>query len=82
MSHTPHQLAEEFPEHAAAISALKASDAHFAKLVQAYDDVNHKVHLAETNVQPTEQLAEEQLRKERTKLKDEIYAILTKAAAV
>ncbi|NVO23398.1 YdcH family protein [Donghicola sp. C2-DW-16] len=82
MSHTPHQLAQEFPEHAEAISALKTSDAHFAKLVEAYNEVNQQVHLAETNVQPMEQLAEEQLRKERTKLKDEIYAILSKAAAV
>jgi uncharacterized protein YdcH (DUF465 family) len=37
------------------------------------------VYLAETNVQPIEQLAEEQLRKERSKLKDEIWSILSKA---
>jgi uncharacterized protein YdcH (DUF465 family) len=79
MSHTPHQLVDDFPEHVEAIAALKTSDAHFAKLVDAYNEVNKKVYLAETNVQPIEQLAEEQLRKERSKLKDEIWSILSKA---
>ena len=32
MSHTPHALPLEFPEKANKISALKETDAHFAKL--------------------------------------------------
>ena len=32
MSHTPHELHAEFPEHEARIHELKESDAHFAKL--------------------------------------------------
>ncbi|MBP0484204.1 YdcH family protein [Sagittula salina] len=76
MSHVPHQLAEEFPEFAEKIHTLKTSDAHFAKVAEAYRDVNEKVHKAETNVAPMEQLAEEQLRKERAALKDELYALL------
>ncbi|WP_425072668.1 YdcH family protein [Sagittula sp. S175] len=76
MSHVPHQLAEDFPEFADKIRDLKGSDAHFAKLADAYSEVNEKVAKAETNVSPMEQLAEDQLRKERAALKDEIYALL------
>ena len=76
MSHTPHELHDEFPEFAERISALKQSDAHFAKLAERYHELNRKVHSAETNVAPMEELAEMQLRKERAALKDEIYAYL------
>lgn len=76
MSHTPHELAEEFPEFTDKMSALKQSDAHFAKLADEYHLINRQVHRAETNVEPMEQLAEEQLRKQRAALKDQIYAML------
>ena len=77
MSHVPHELAEEFPEHAQKISALKQENAHFAKLADAYHDMNRQVHRAETNIEPMEALAETQLRKERAALKDEIWGMLT-----
>ena len=76
MSHTPHELHDEFPEFAQRISELKQSDAHFAKLAEDYHVLNRKVHNAETNVAPTEELNEMQLRKQRAALKDEIYAYL------
>ncbi|MFW2542044.1 YdcH family protein [Primorskyibacter sp. 2E107] len=79
MSHTPHELSEEFPDKADQLSALKQSDAHFAKLADEYHDINRRVHRAETNVEPMEQLAEEALRKQRAALKDEIYGILNRA---
>ena len=75
-AHTPHELAEEFPEHAAKMHDLKQSDAHFAKLAEEYHVINRQVHRAETNVEPMEQLAEDQLRKQRASLKDQIYALL------
>ncbi|BBU57291.1 MULTISPECIES: YdcH family protein [Mameliella] len=77
MSHTPHELSEEFPEFTDKMHALKQSSAHFAKLADEYHEVNRQVHRAETNVEPMEQLAEEQLRKQRAALKDEIYALLS-----
>lgn len=80
MAHTPHQLVEEFPDHAEAIARLKAADAHFAKLVETYNAVNQKVYMAESNVQPLEHLAEEQLRKERALVKDQIWSALSKEA--
>ncbi|UWQ90271.1 DUF465 domain-containing protein [Rhodobacteraceae bacterium M382] len=79
MSHTPHELAEEFPDKVDAISALKQSDAHFAKLSEEYHEINRAVHRAETNVEPIEELAEVGLRKKRAALKDEIWGILSKS---
>jgi uncharacterized protein YdcH (DUF465 family) len=81
MSHTPHELHEEFPEHAERIHALKESNAHFAKLADEYHEINRAVHRAETNVEPMDQFAEEDMRKKRMALKDEIYRMLTSAEA-
>ncbi|NKN37755.1 YdcH family protein [Agrobacterium sp. a22-2] len=79
MSNTPHQLAEEFPEHAARMHALKMSDTHFAKLFEEYHDVNRAIHRAETDVEPVGDTHMETMRKQRVVLKDEIYGMLTKA---
>ncbi|MCE8513962.1 DUF465 domain-containing protein [Ruegeria pomeroyi] len=79
MSHTPHELAEEFPEKVDLMSQLKQTDAHFSKLADEYHEINRAVHRAETNVEPMEELAEVELRKKRAALKDEIWGILSKA---
>lgn len=77
MSNTPHELHEEFPEHTDRIHELKSSDAHFARLMDEYHEVNRAVHRAETNVEPIDQFAEEELRKKRMQLKDQLYAMLS-----
>jgi len=79
MSNTPHTLAEEFPDQTEALHKLKTSDAHFARLLLAYDDINDQIHLAETNVKPMDQFAEEDLRKRRLKIKDAIGEALAAA---
>jgi uncharacterized protein YdcH (DUF465 family) len=76
MSHTPHELAVEFPEHVDQMHDLRASDAHFAKLYDAYHIANRAVHSAETDVQPTSDDHMAGLRKERMHLKDQIYTYL------
>ena len=76
MSHTPHELHEEFPEYVEKISELKVSDAHFARLMEEYHEINRAVHRAETNVEPVEELTEVDMRKKRAGLKDEIYRML------
>jgi uncharacterized protein len=78
MSNTPHTLHHEFPAEAQKISALKASDAHFAKLLTDYDTVNDKVHRAETRIDLLTEAEEEVLRKTRSRLKDQIAAALRK----
>ncbi len=77
MSHTPHELAEEFPDKVALMSELKQSNAHFARLADEYHEINRAVHRAETNVEPMEDLAETELRKKRALLKDEIWGMLS-----
>lgn len=79
MTHTPHELQEEFPEYVEKMTDMKANDAHFAKLVDEYHEINRVVHRAETKVEPVEELVEVDMRKKRALLKDEIYALLTAA---
>ncbi|MGL4312331.1 MAG: YdcH family protein [Paracoccaceae bacterium] len=79
MSHTPHELAEDFPGQNDRIHALKLSSAHFAKLVEDYHDVNREVHRAETGVTPMDQAHETELRKKRSHLKDQIARALSAA---
>ena len=78
MSNTPHTLQEEFPADGQKISALKASDAHFAKLLIEYDVINDKVHRAETRLDALSDSEEETLRRVRLRLKDQIAAALRK----
>ena len=76
MSNIPHEILAEFPEFADKISDLKTNDAHFAKLYDDYYEVNKAIHLAETNVEPTDDANLVQMRKSRMMLKDQIYILL------
>ncbi|NVJ96745.1 MAG: DUF465 domain-containing protein [Alphaproteobacteria bacterium] len=76
MSHVPHELREEFPEFADQLHALKESDAHFRKLADQYHTVNRDIHRLEIGEDHVSQFTEEDLRKERMRLKDEIYGML------
>ena len=81
MSHVPHELAEEFPDMVEQLSALRQSDAHFAKLSDDYHELNRALHRAETDVEPTSDDHMVDMRKKRMALKDEIYAYLKANAA-
>ena len=76
MSHTPHELTEEFPDLADKIHELKTSDAHFAKLADEYHELNRQIHRIETDVEPASDEHQTELRKQRMALKDEIYTML------
>ena len=77
MSHTPHELSEEFPDMSDKIHNLKQSDVHFMKLTEDYHIINRDIHRAETDVEPTDDFNLENMRKTRMRLKDEIYSILS-----
>lgn len=77
MSDIPHDLHESFAQFADKMDALKASDAAFAKLLGDYDAINAEVHLAETREKPTDHFHEEEMKKQRMALRDEIYRILS-----
>lgn len=79
MKNTPHELHEEFPEYAKQIHELKMNDAHFARLFEEYHEVNRAVHRAETDVEPTSDDHIAELRKQRLKLKDDLFALLKAA---
>ena len=79
MSHTPHELAQEFPEAVAQMHDLNVSDAHFAKLSDDYHELNRAVHRAETDVEPTSDDNLTNMRKRRLAFKDQIAAYLNKS---
>jgi uncharacterized protein YdcH (DUF465 family) len=80
MSHTPHELHEEFPAHAARLSELKSSDTAFATLADRYHEVNRAIHRAETDIEPVSDEHMETMRRERMQLKDRIWLRLREPA--
>lgn len=79
MSHTPHELAEEFPHAADLMHKLKLENAHFARLSDEYHDINRAIHRAESLVEPVSDIHETEMRRKRLALKDEIAGILATA---
>ncbi|MEO1169865.1 MAG: DUF465 domain-containing protein [Pseudomonadota bacterium] len=79
MSHTPHELAEEFPDHVDKLHDLKMSNARFAKLAEEYHMVNREIHRIESEVEPATDARTTDLRKRRLELKDEVNAMLVTA---
>lgn len=73
-----HPLIAEFPEHRDAIHRLKSSDAHFARLMSEYEEMDKSVVRAENGVEHLGDLALEELKKKRLHLKDELSKILSK----
>jgi uncharacterized protein YdcH (DUF465 family) len=82
MTHTPHELAEAFPQDGETIRALRLGDPHFARIADAYHHLNREIHRAETDVEPVADFTLEAMKKERLRLLDEIASRLrTNAAA-
>lgn len=75
-AHTPHELAAEFPEDAAALHRLRQENAHFVRLAERHHQVNRAIHriTCETEAASDERL--EALKKERLHLLDEIAEML------
>ncbi|MEQ8826008.1 MAG: DUF465 domain-containing protein [Filomicrobium sp.] len=76
MSHTPHELAEEFPDMKGKIHDLKLSNAHFAKLADEYHELNREIHRVEAAGINVGDDTFEDLKKKRLALKDEIFGML------
>lgn len=76
MSHVPHELSDEFPEHKAQIHTLKLENAHFAKLTDEYHHINREIHRVEANNVNVADETFEDLKKKRLQLKDEIFSFL------
>jgi uncharacterized protein YdcH (DUF465 family) len=81
MANTPHELAEDFPEMTDRLRALKTTNTRFARLVEEYHDLNRQIHRIETRVEPTSEDVEEELKRRRVRLKDEIAQMLAEETA-
>jgi uncharacterized protein YdcH (DUF465 family) len=79
VANTPHELAEEFPEFTDRIRELNAANGHFARLSDEYHDVNRQIHRIETRIEPASEDVEEELKRRRVRLKDEIAQMLNGA---
>ncbi|WP_130734508.1 YdcH family protein [Flavobacterium sp. J27] len=73
-----HQLIIDFPEFENKIHQLKIEDAHFKKLFEEYDAVDHQIYRIETDAEPASDDVLNSLRMERVHKKDEIYSYLHK----
>ncbi len=72
-----HRIRDDFPEYADKLAEMRASDGDFAAKLTEYDEVNRKVIEAETLEKPTGHFREEELKKRRAFLKDEIFHALS-----
>lgn len=70
-----------FPEYRDLITKLKGEDAHFTRLFEQHNALDHRVKAIETNIELGTPAEVEDLKKQKLRLKDEIYAILKKASA-
>ena len=70
-----------FPEYRDLISKLKTTDHHFSRLFEQHNAVDQKVKNMESRVEAGTHEDIETLKKEKLQLKDQLYAILKKAAS-
>ena len=71
-----HILTEEFPEFAEKIHTLKMENAHFKKLFENYDELDHAIYNIESDTEPKSDDVLNKMRIERVRVKDEIYQFL------
>ena len=76
LSHVLHELAEKLTEHKDRIHELKTTDAHFARLFDAYHDVVREIHHAEAAGLNITDEHHEELKRKRLQLKDGLCRML------
>ena len=77
MTHTPHELHDEFPEAAETIHALKIESPHFASLADRYHVLNREIHRIDSGIEPASDDRTEALKKERLLLLDVVAKLLS-----
>jgi uncharacterized protein YdcH (DUF465 family) len=81
MSNAPNDLPGDFPDKVERIHQLKTSNNRFARLYDEYNELNRTIHRIETRVEPKPEGVEEELKRRRLRLKDEIMTILEDESA-
>lgn len=77
MSVEHHDLIHEFPELKARIHELKTTDEHFRERFDEYHRLTREIENMENEVTPVSTRTEEEAKKRRLHLKDELYRLLT-----
>jgi len=72
-----HDLEHDFPTLRQTIADLRASNPDFAALAARFDDVNGQILELERGDMPIGDLAFEEMKKERLRIKDQLYAMLS-----
>ena len=81
MSHTPHELHDEFPGDTELLHKLKVDNRHYQTLAERYHDINRNIHRIESGVEPASDERLENLKKDRLKLLDDVSALINQAKA-
>lgn len=68
-----------FPEFRDLISKLKIEDAHFSRLFDRHNELDQQIKNMEARIETASPVEIEDLKKEKLKLKDELYLILKAA---
>jgi hypothetical protein len=71
-----HDLFHEFPEYGEVIAQLRQSDAEFGRLMDEHDALDETILRAEQRIEPHSDFYEEELKRKRVYLKDQLYAKL------
>jgi uncharacterized protein len=76
-----HDFLGEFPDHHHTIRHLKMHNAHFAKLFDEYNELDHEVYDIESGGQATADNYLEQRKRRRVQLKDLLLDMVKKEEA-
>ncbi len=69
-----------FPEYRELITQLKHTDLHFTRLFDRHNELDQKIKNIEAQIELATQSETESLKKEKLRLKDEIYQLLQQAS--
>lgn len=68
-----------FPEYREQIAQLRANDRHFSRLFEEHNKLDHEIKQLEDKRSPVYEQDMENLKKQKLRLKEEIYDMLRKA---
>lgn len=69
-----------FSEYRHLITTLKHSDQHFTRLFDRHNDLDQQIKRMEDGVERATSVEIENLKKEKLRVKDELYVLLKKAS--
>lgn len=71
-----HDLTHEFPEYKELIIQLRQSSSEFSRMMDEYEDLDERILRAEQRIEPHSDFYDEELKRQRVHLKDQLYTQL------